>query len=163
MWLLASNQAGSVDPPDTEGFLLAHTEIPTEKIEAYLKTEYRFGEGLDAVTLCIDRRSEDLARLYASSGTACGVFVTAFNPFGRVQSIEDNEAAHEHLGTDLRALSARVIEGAGTDSSGAWPEEKSFFALGVDLDAARNLGTRYRQDAIVWVGADAVPILILLR
>ncbi|MCC6473911.1 MAG: DUF3293 domain-containing protein [Burkholderiales bacterium] len=106
---------------------MAHSEIPAEKIEAYLKTEYRFGEGLAAVTLCIDRRSEELARLYASSGTVCGVFVTAFNPFGRVQTIEDNEAAHEHLGTELRALSARVIEGAGTDSSGAWPEEKSLF------------------------------------
>lgn len=142
---------------------MAHSEIPAEKIEAYLNTEYRFGDGLDAVTLRIDRRSGELARLYATSGTACGVFATAFNPFGRVQSIEDNEAAHERLGTDLRALSARVIEGAGADPSGAWPEEKSFFALGVDLEAARNLGTRYGQDAIVWVGADTVPKLILLR
>ena len=163
MWLLASNQAGSVDPPDTEGFLLAHSEIPAEKIEAYLKTEYRYGEGLDAVTLCIDRRSEDLARLYASSGTACGVFVTAFNPFGQARGIETNEAAHGRLATDLTAMSIRVMEGAGSDPSGAWPEEKSFFALGVDLDAARDLGMRYGQDAIVWVGADAVPKLILLR
>ena len=145
------------------GFLLAHSEIPAEKIEAYLNTEYRFGEGPDAVTLCIDRRSDELARLYASSGIECGVFVTAFNPFGQAQGIEANEGAHERLGTDLRMLSARVIEGAGIDSSGAWPEERSFFALGVDLDTARNLGNRYTQDAIVWVGADAVPKLILLR
>jgi hypothetical protein len=163
MWLLASNEAGSVDPPDTEGFVLAHSGVPPEKIEAYLETEYRFGEGIDVVTLRIDRRSEELARLYASSGAACGVFVTAYNPFGQARDIDTNEAAHMRLATDLRAMSARVTEGAGADPSGAWPEEKSFFALGVDLEAARQLGIRYRQDAIVWVGADAVPKLILLR
>lgn len=142
---------------------MAHSEVPPDKIEAYLGTEYRFGEGIDAVTLRIDRRSEELARLYASSGTACGVFVTAYNPFGQARDIELNAAAHRRLAADLRAMSVRVIEGAGADPSGAWPEEKSFFALGVELDAARQLGIRYRQDAIVWVGADAVPTLILLR
>ena len=142
---------------------MAQSEIPAEKIEAYRKTDYRFGEAPDAVILRVDLRSEELARLYSSSGFTCGAFVTAYNPYGTAQGIEANEAAHECLGTDLRALSARVIEGAGADPSGAWPEEKSFFALGVDLDGARNLGNRYMQDAIVWVGADAVPKLILLR
>lgn len=142
---------------------MAHSEIPAEKIEAYLRTEYRFGKGLDAVTLRIDRRSEELARLYASSGTACGVFITAYNPVGQARGIEINEVAHGHLATDLRAMSIRVMEGAGSDPSGAWPEEKSCFAFGVNLDAARDLGTRYGQDAIVWVGSDAVPKLILLR
>ena len=76
---------------------MAHSQVPADKIGAYLATEYRFGEGSAAVVLHIDRRSDELARLYAFSG------------------------------------------------------------------AARNLGTRYRQDAIVWAGADAVPKLILLR
>ncbi len=142
---------------------MAHSEISAEKIKAYLQTDYRFGEGADAVTLRIDQRSVELARLFASSRTTSGVFVTAYNPLGHAQSIEDNEAAHERLATDLTASSIQIMVGAGADPSGAWPEEKSFFALGVDLDAARNLGTRYRQDAIVWVGADAVPKLILLR
>ena len=104
-------------------------------------------------------------RRCASVGSGrCGRGTDGAEPLRHAaQGIEANEAAHECLGTDLRALSARVIEGAGADPSGAWPEEKSFFALGVDLDGARNLGNRYMQDAIVWVGADAVPKLILLR
>ena len=145
------------------GLLLAQSEVPAEKIAAYRKTDYRFGEGRDAVTLRIDRRSDELVRLYATAGYVCGVFVTAFNPFGQAQGVAANEAAHARLGAELRALSACVMEGAGCDSSGAWPDERSFFALGVDLNAARNLGKRYRQDAIVWVGANAVPKLILLR
>lgn len=163
MWLIVSNQAGSVDPPDTEGFLLAHSKVPAEKIEAYRKTDYRFGRGLDAITLRIDVRSDALARLYASSGYTSGVFVTACNPFGQVQSRDANEAAHERLGVELAKLARKVIEGAGADPAGDWPEEKSFFGLGVDLECAKTLGVRYQQDAIVWVGEDAVPRLILLR
>ena len=139
------------------------TQIPAEKIDAYLKTDYRFGEGFDAVTLRIDVRSEPLARLYASSGITCGVFITAYNPLGQACDIETNDAANESLAADLAAISTRVFEGAGADPSGAWPGERSFFALGIDLEVARALGARYRQDAIVWVGADAVPKLILLR
>ncbi len=139
------------------------TQIPAEKIEAYLKTDYRFGEGIDAVTLRIDVRSEPLARLYAPSGITCGVFITAYNPLGQACDIETNDAANQSLAADLAALATRVVEGAGADPSGSWPEEKSFFAHGIELEVARSLGTRYRQDAIVWVGADAIPKLILLR
>jgi len=141
----------------------SQTQIPAEKIQAYLKTDYRFRDGLDTVTLHIDRRSVELARVYASSGIACGVFITAHNPWGQSQSDGANDAANESLAAELAAASTKVFEGAGADPSGVWPAEKSFFAIGIDLDAARSLGARYKQDAIVWVGADAVPKLILLR
>ena len=142
---------------------MAHTEISAEKIAAYRATDYRFGEGFDAVILQVDLRSEGLARLYTSSVFTCGAFFTAYNPYGTAQGIEANEAAHARLGTELKALSESVIEGAGADASGRWPEEKSYFAFGINLEAASNLGKRYRQDAIVWAGSDAVPKLILLR
>jgi len=143
--------------------LLAHSHIPTDKITAYRATDYRLGHGLDRITLRIGTRSDALARLYASSGYACGVFITAYNPLGQVRSHAVNEAAHARLGVELHALAIEVMEGAGADPTGAWPEEKSVFALGVELEAARTLGIRYHQDAIVWVGRDAIPILVLLR
>lgn len=142
---------------------MAHSHIPTDKITAYLATDYRFGHGLDRITLRIDTPSEALKRLYASSGYACGVFITAYNPLGQVRSHAVNEVAHARLGAELHALAIEVMEGAGADPTGAWPEEKSVFVLGVDLEAAQTLGIRYHQDAIVWVGRDAIPILVLLR
>ena len=143
--------------------MLAHSHIPTDKITAYRATDYRFGHGPDRITLHIGTQSDALARLYASSGYACGVFITAYNQLGHAQSLEANEAAHARLGAELNALAIEVIEGAGADPTGAWPDEKSFFALGVELEAARTLGLRYHQDAIVWVGRDAIPILVVLR
>jgi len=142
---------------------LRQSDIPPEKIAAYRNTGYRFGRGADLVSLRIDTRSEALARLYASSGHRCGVFITACNPLGELQSREENEAAQARLAAELHALAIPAIEGEGVDPAGAWPAEKSFFALGVALDAARDLGLRHRQNAVVWAGEDAIPKLILLR
>jgi len=41
--------------------------------------------------------------------------------------------------------------------------ERSVFAYGMDKASACALGRQFRQDAIVWVGPDAVPQLVLLR
>jgi hypothetical protein len=56
-----------------------------------------------------------------------------------------------------------VLDAEGADPTGAWPPEPSFFALGINEETARLLGIRYRQDAVLWVGANAIPELLLLR
>lgn len=109
---------------------MAHSHIPTDKITAYRATDYRFDHGPDRITLHIGTQSDALARLYASSGYACGVFITAYNPLGHAHSLEANEAAHARLGAELNALAIEVMEGAGADPTGAWPEEKSFLRSG---------------------------------
>ena len=144
-------------------FLFLNSEISEDKIAAYQATHYRVGSGLGGFVLCIGRHSLDLQRLYLSAGQSCGVFITAFNPLGEAQSDEENEAAHAQLGKYLRKNAPLVIEGSGADPAVRWPAEKSYFALGVDEEAAGRLGKRCRQDAVVWVGEDAVPRLMLLR
>lgn len=147
-----------------EGFLLANSEISPEKIRAYRDTQYCVGQDSDPLVLRIDIRSDELSRLYDWSGCSCGVFITALNPFGESQSTEENEAVHARLSNDLQTLApGRVLEGTGSALNGDWPDEKSLFALGVDLAVAEELGIRYKQDAVVWVGDDRVPQLILLR
>jgi hypothetical protein len=142
---------------------LADTAIASDKVAAYQNTRYQVGAGPEAVTLAIDIKCDGLLRLYRRTGQSCGLFITACNPFGQAQSAEANAAAHSKLGDCLRALVPHVIEGIGADPNGAWPGEMSFFALGIDEDAACRLGSRFRQDAVVWTGPDAVPRLLLLR
>ena len=64
---------------------MAPTEISAEKIAADLATDYRFGEGLDGITLSIDQPSLALQELFSRLDHLCGVFITAFNPQGTVQ------------------------------------------------------------------------------
>ena len=65
--------------------------------------------------------------------------------------------------TEVVALGHAFIEGEGADATGEWAAERSVFAYGMDKASACVLGRQFRQDAIVWVGADAVPQLVLLR
>ena len=58
---------------------------------------------------------------------------------------------------------AIVMKGVGADQKAVWPQGKGYFVLDADLDAACTIGRRYRQDAVVWVGCDAVPKVILLH
>lgn len=143
---------------------LSQTEVPDNLIDAYRSARYRAGTGSNALTLHIDQYSEPLSRLFAASGHRCAAFITACNPLGRLQSPEENLAACAHLLDKLRQLvrADQIIEGKGYDPVGVWPGEKSFLVLGLSLETSRMLGKEFRQNAMVWIGENAVPRLILL-
>lgn len=64
---------------------------------------------------------------------------------------------------ELESVGKQVIPGFGVAEDGSAPGEESVLALNVSLDEAREIGNHYKQNAIVWIGEDAVPQLILLR
>ena len=139
------------------------TQIHPDKVRAYLATDYRLGHTTQDIVLTIGQPSERLAALFVSSGLACGAFITAYNPCGAVQADAANDKAHVQLAAKLAELGLQVIEGSGSEEGTDWPAEKSYFALGLTLEPAKAIGVHFDQDAIVWVGPDAVPQLILLR
>jgi hypothetical protein len=139
------------------------TDIAPDKLRAYRATQYCIGAGDDAVVLRIGERSSSAATLFAASGVNCGAFITAYNPRGTLQPEAANAAAHARLLERLLGLGITTIEGAGGEPGSDWTPERSVMALGLDLDAARAVGCEFDQDAIVWLGADAIPQLVLLR
>jgi hypothetical protein len=139
------------------------TEISADKLRAYRATQYRIGAGDDAIVLRIGEHSPPAAALFAVHGVSCGAFITACNPRGTLHSEAANDAAHARLRERLLGLGLAVIEGAGGEPGSDWTPERSVMALDLDLDAARAVGCEFDQDAIVWLGADAVPQLVLLR
>jgi hypothetical protein len=163
---------------------MSMTNIPHEKRRAYLNTSYRLKrveclipphswkfltkpDSLDfdqkEVLLLIGRRSDSLSRLFESVGVQSGAFITAFNPHGTLRSNIENDAAHALLGEKLIQLGVKSIMGLGGEDGTDWPVELSYFALGLSIEQARELGIFFEQDAVVWVGGDVIPRLILLR
>lgn len=149
---------------------MAQSEISPDLIAAYRSTEYRvagkaeFGSG--TIILRIDEYSEPLSRLFTASDLQCAAFITACNPCSVPQSHEENLAACARLRDKLDRHTVRagqILEGEGCDPSGVWPAEKSFFVLGLNLEASQALGGEFGQNAIVWAGPDAIPGLVLLR
>jgi hypothetical protein len=141
----------------------AKSIVAADKIAAYEATDYMVSWNGTSFVMRIGVASEALHAAYRDSGCASALFVTAFNPLGQARSDAENEADHARLGAELRTETPHVAEGHGADPTGEWPAEKSFLALGLDEAAACRLGIAYRQDAVVWAGADAVPRLLLLR
>ena len=139
------------------------TQIDPDKVRAFMATDYRLGHTPQDIVLTIGQFSDRLAALFISSGVACGAFITAYNPRGTVQADAANDKAHAQLAVKLAELGLQVIEGSGSEEGTDWPAEKSYFALGLALKPAKAIGVHFDQDAIVWVGPDAVPQLILLR
>ncbi|MEP7116497.1 MAG: DUF3293 domain-containing protein, partial [Acidobacteriota bacterium] len=88
---------------------------------------------------------------------------TAYNPKSEAQDVEVNAEAHMRLGAELVAAGHQPVEGVGQAPDGRWPAERSYLVLGMDIDVAQATGRRYGQNAVVWVGPDAVPALVLLR
>ena len=138
------------------------TEIPHELILAYEATDFRVLEPQE-FTLRIGQRSAELQSLYVDMGVTCAGYLTAWIPFSKEASELENENAQQQLLRQLSLEGFPALNALGIDPSGDWPGEESVFVPGLSLDRAKLLGSKFGQNAIVWVGPDAVPQLVLLR
>ena len=143
---------------------MAQSVIAKNLISGYRGTDYQIGAGADSISLRIDQYSEPFAKfLIMSSGQSCAAIISADNPYSQRLSNEENLIAHESLRNFLRQHPYPMIKSLNIDPTDLWPAEKSFFVLGLDLSTAKLLGQQFKQNAIVWIGSDAIPRLILLR
>ena len=139
------------------------TQLHPDKIRGYLATDYKIDHAPQVIVLSIDYRSDPLSNLFSCYEFNCAAFITAYNPRGAFQSDEANAQAHSELAFMLQQLGHKVIEGSGSEKGSKWPAEKSYCAFGLTLEPAKAIGTHFNQDAIVWIGEDAISHLILLR
>lgn len=115
------------------------------------------------MTLLVGKPNAALAALHEVTHVESSAFITACNPFSKPFDAAANTQRQAALANELTHLGVKFIDGIGQHPSGEWPGEPSFLVLGISLAAAKELGARYEQNAIVWAGPDAVPQLVLLR
>ena len=157
-----SNHAGIALRPRTEILLLFETVVDAGTVQAFRETEYR-AHGDEPFTLRVDEMSPTLAAAHKRHRVDCSAYITACNPFSQILDHQANAERHAALGRELGRRSLASIEGVGQHPSNQWPGEASYLVFGLTLEAAKTLGTRLEQNAIVWSGTDGVPQLILLR
>ena len=138
------------------------TAIPHDLILAYKATEFRVFEPRE-FTLRIGQHSHELQTIYVELGVDCAGYLTAWNPLSKLVSSVENSTAQQQLHQKLTLQGFRPLPALGIDPSSKWPGEESVFVPGLGLDQAKLIGSEFGQNAIVWVGADAVPELVLLK
>ena len=118
-------------------------------IQAYRDTRYTTKIG---ITLVVDTKSEKLDKLLSESDTSSAIYITAWNPFSQMKNSDENQELNGLLKCDLLTLidEKKVIDGFGEDSSGKWPGEESFLALGITKEEGIRLSEKYRQNAFVY-------------
>lgn len=141
----------------------SHSKIPSELIQAYHDAAYRVATLDEALELRVDRRSPELAALYAIYGCKSACFITACNPSSQLRSTEINREANARLRVELERVARAIFDSDGSDADGDGPREPGFLALGIDEAQAAGLGRSFEQNAVLWAGADAIPRLLLLR
>jgi len=139
------------------------TRIAASTLLAYLDCRYQV-LGDVALTLRVGECNPQLLQLYERFGCDCAAFLTAWNPLGQPCSDADNLVAQAHMETLLRARGhQRLIEAVGRDPAGQWRAEQSVLVPGMSLTETSGIAAQFRQNAFVWMGADARPQLLLLR
>jgi hypothetical protein len=138
------------------------TTIDPATVQAYRETNYGV-QAADPFVLRIGEDSSDLMAAHQQHRVDCSAYITACNPFSQVCESEVNAERHAALGHELYLGRLTFLEGVGQHPSNQWPGEASYLIFGLPLDAAKALGSRLEQNAIVWTDADAVPQLIVLR
>ena len=138
------------------------SEISQLTINAYLETDYCVS-GKPPFVLRVGIANEYLERLYNQLKMDSGTFVTAYNPLSYNAGESANIARQAEMAKELRRRNLKYFDGIGKHPSGEWEAEPSYFVLGLSLETAKELGKKYDQNAIVWCGSDAIPVLVLLR
>jgi hypothetical protein len=133
-------------------------KLSPELIAAYRATEYRVAAAVP-FTLHVDRHSEALAKLYRDTGNNRASFLTADNPFSVPASENANRFKHVLLNFLLPAARLAVVA---HDPTGHWPDEHGFLVMGWSMRSVKAIARTFRQNAVLWMGKDAVPKLVLL-
>ena len=136
--------------------------ISPETVQAYRETDFRVDTD-PPVVLNVQVRNPALQQLYNAHRSESCVFITACNPHGALLTDEENEQLQQALARELAARSLQFLPGLGKHPIGDWPGEESFLVFGLSREAAKTLGRKFQQNAVVWCGPDAVPELLLLR
>ena len=146
--------------------MFTDTALSPELIQAFLETHYRVhqdGPDVPPLTLRVGQTSAGLAALHRTHSVDCSAFLTAYNPFAKKVDEASNLKRQEDLKEELSSRSLVFLPGEGQHPTNGWPAESSALVLGLSLEAAKVMGRKYEQAAIVWSGPTGVPELVLLQ
>jgi hypothetical protein len=128
-------------------------------IEAYKNTKYIVFE--PDITIEIGILNQDVDELLFKHNSNEWAFVTAYNPYSRVLSNDENRVRHD----ELKELTKDYIafEGHGVGEDPTWEPERSLFIIGISKDEASEIGKKFEQNAIVYGKIDFAPELLILN
>ena len=138
------------------------TKVNPLNIESYTNANYHIYDK-PLFVINIGAESSPLNKLYERYGVNEAAILTAYNPMSQETNDIDNKQNNEQLELILKGQKLPFIRAEGICPDNKWPGEESFLVLGMTLNVAKDLGKKFRQNAIVWSDQSTISQLILLR
>lgn len=132
--------------------------------ELYRAAVYRV-DGEKPFDMRVGQYSDALNLLFTEGNFRSAAFLTAYNPGGVKVSDTLNRQAQRKLDGQIALLRLPALPAMGLDSTPGsdWPGEQSTLVLGISRHDAVRLGVLFRQLAILWCPASAIPELLMLQ
>ncbi len=127
---------------------------------AYKAPDYVVEDGKISIAVRIGQMNSKLDNLLAKREIENWAFITAFNPRSEQLTDEENAARHSELLAATKAGDYEFLNGYGRGSIGDWPPEKSLLIFNIDREAAKKIGKRFGQNAIVAGQIEDLPELV---
>ena len=112
------------------------------------------------INIFIKKENQELHSFLSDQNFTTWCFITAWNPFSKALSNEENKALNLLLEADLTSYSH--FPAKGQDTLGDWPPEISFFVGNITKAQAVDLGKKYHQNAIVFGENNSLAELLIL-
>lgn len=104
------------------------------------------------LTLRVGEHSPQAQKLLSAFAGKGAVFITAWNPFGHLQTKSENRHAQELLVAEMQQTGLTLLQGSGSSPTEDWQED-SVLAFPVSREEALGWCHHYRQNAVVFVDA----------
>lgn len=137
------------------------SKLPKETINAYKQAIYIVDTG-PPLEFKIGQDSVLLKNLLKSRGANTAAWITAYNPYGSKQTEEKNKSLQKQLLKIADDKSLDYMTGRGVDSEHKQAPEESLLLFNLPLSIAIEIGQQVNQNAIVWIGEEEIPRLVLL-
>lgn len=128
---------------------------------AYLQTNYVVqGNEENQIVIRIGEINGALDELLNRYKAEIWAFVTAYNPFSKPCSSEENLIRQADLLNQLREKNLRFLGGYGKGKNEDWESQQSVFIFDIDRETAVRLGREFEQNAIVTGQIGCAPELV---
>ena len=129
-----------------------------ELINSYQNTNYKIYT--PTIVIKIGVENEVLNNLLNSLNASSWAYITAFNPYSKSFSNEENLKRHELLKDKVKDYTFYKGEGVGEDKT--WEPEISLLIIGITENQAIEIGKYFEQNAIVIGKLNGLPELKIL-
>lgn len=127
---------------------------------SYLNANYVAAIPSGRIVIRIGKTNSELDALLRRHNAENWAFVSAYNPFSRPVSENENMRQHANLIDRLKRENVVFYEGSGESPTGDWEPETSLLILNIARKAAIELGKELEQNAIVAGEIEGPPELV---